>query len=140
MSQPDFCSQLDLSAFQAGICKQAQEVAYKAWDRIDPNLPLLTHGIEDTIRRNATRVFIYETIMQQLPWIISFIMLIIILWMFGILPTFAVFVILILSILATVIIIVIYMNQIKSNTEKLINELREQWNYNVNNFSNAVLN
>lgn len=139
MTSPDFCSRLNLPAIEQGICKAAESLVYKVYEHVEPKLPILTNGIEEIIKKNATKIFIYDTIMQQLPWFITFLILIIILRISRTITTYVFLILLIFVILITGILIAAYMYYNKNNLEKLVNETRSQFNLNIRNFRQSVL-
>jgi len=142
MTSSDFCSVLNLSGTNETICKTFENtpltlnLIYRFFGIIESRIPLLTNGLEDIVKKNATKIFIQDIILQQAPWFISFLLMIIVLWSLKIISAGVFFFLLIISILITAILITVYSYRYKYNVEKLINEIKTQTKTNINNFKN----
>ncbi len=93
MSATDFCSTLNLSGAELAVCQAFEKtpitinLLYKMFEFVEPKLPILTNGIEHTVKKNTIDIFVKNTILQQLPWFLSFIMLVVVLRVLKVIST-----------------------------------------------------
>ena len=146
MSQSDFCSLLNLTDLEKSICQSLEKtpitanMLYQIFETVEPKFPILTTGIDGIIQKYTTKTFIRDGIFQQLPWLITFFILILMLAIIGVIPVSIFVILLIISILITGAIIYFYLRYNKTNAENLINEIKTQIRTNIGNFKSSVLN
>jgi len=143
MSKQDLCSLFNLSGIEATICKTLENtpitanLLYKLFEMVEPKVPLLISGIEEILKKNATKIFIYDTIMQQLPWLISFLILITILWFNKTISIYLYMILFISVIVTTILIMAIYSYYYNQKIEKMLVELKMQMKINFDNFKKS---
>lgn len=141
----DFCSELGLTGIDETICKSIESkpltlnLLYKLFEIFEPQLPILMTGIENILKTNIIKIVIYSIILQQIPWLMSFCLIIIILWFSGIIPSYVAISLIIFSFIFTTFILVIYLNINLYFIEKMIKQTKTQAKLNLINFKNFSL-
>ena len=143
MSDTDFCSLINLSGLEKTICQTLEKsitpnVLQHIFSLIEPKLLLLTNGIEQIIQRNAIKIFLYDTIILQLPWLITFFILVFVLWISGVIKGDTLIILFILAIIVTAGFIALYLYLNKRNIDILIYQTKAQLNTNISNFKKSV--
>ena len=111
---------------------------YKIIEIYEPKFPLLTTGIEKIFKNNIIKIVISNLIFHQLPWLICFIFLLIILWSTKVISWYTFLGLLIFSIFIVVISIFIYLYSIYDTLENLIHDTKVQLKLNLNKFKNSA--
>lgn len=146
MAQSDFCSLFNLTGLEESICQTLEkqpitpEILYNVYTKVEPKFPTLTTNLENIIKQNSRKIFVYDTIFQQLPWFIMFLILIILLGVGKVLRLSVVIILIIIMVLLTATFMYFYIKFNNDNIQNLINEINTQLGTNVANFRQSVLN
>ena len=138
MAQNDFCSLLNLSGFEASLCETFEKQLTPVYNKVESNLPVLTNNLENVVKQNSKRIFIYDTIFQQLPWIIMFLILIILLGVTGVLRVSAIIILIIIMLIVSAIFMYCYIKFNNDNVQNLISDINTQLGTNLTNFKNSI--
>lgn len=140
MSQPaDICSQLNLSGTVKSVCEMLVPPLYELYQTIEPKLPILTAGLNDIIQKDQERFFIHNAIYQQLPWLVSFIALAIVLVIIKVMPFYLAVLLVILALLVTAMLVYLNLESNKRNIDRLIDDVQAQVSTNVANFEKSFI-
>ena len=144
MAQNDFCSLFNLTGLDESICQTLEKqpitpnMLYTVYGKVSPNFSILTTNVENIIKQNAQKIFIYDTIFQQLPWIIMFLVLIIFLGVTGVLRVSVVVILIIIMLIVSAIFMFVYVKYNTNSVQNLINDINAQMGTNINNFKKSV--
>ena len=136
----NLCAKLGLTGMDKIICDtMAKEpltanMLYQLLTMIEPKLPILTHGIENIIKKNAIRIIIQNVVLQQVPWLLSFFLIILTLVLTETI-SIATFIILFISAILIAIMTVgsyLYLNEY--SLEKMVKEVKLQMKANMAKF------
>lgn len=143
-----FCSQFKLKGIAEEVCKNLANqtltinVLYQIYQMVKGKLPLLKTGLVELIQKEVRAIVIRDSILQQLPWLTTFTLFVIILLttqkitaglLFGLL-------ILVTSIVGvTISIIVIKLRLFQKSINGLLEALKTQAESNVADFERNAL-
>ena len=141
----DLCSSLGLTDIEKIICESLEKdpltanLLYKLFLRLEPKLPVITNGIEGIIKNNAIRIALRNAIMQQLPWLIGFFLIILTLLFTKTISIYAFGMLFIAAIVITIVItgLNLYLNM--QGIEKIIRELKSKLRSNMDDFKSTIL-
>jgi hypothetical protein len=139
MAQTDICSILNFTGLEASLCQSFEKQIAPLYSKINSNIPVLTNNLENIVKQNSKKIFIYDTIFQQLPWIIMFLILIIILAYTGVIKISTVIILIAIMLIVSAIFMYFYIKFNTDNVQNLINDINTQLGTNITNFKNIIL-
>lgn len=144
-STPDLCSSLGLTGISQTICKSFEtqpitlQLLYTMYEIVKPKLGLLTTGYEGIIRNNLRGIIIQNIILNQLPWLIAFVLLLLILWSYGVITGLMTAGIMVLTFFTTVVTIVISLLLNRASVYNTVDAINAQTKYNFTLFFNNLV-
>lgn len=139
----NICSNFNLSGINEIICNSLESTPIitnfinKLLENLEQKYTILSNGIEPIIKKYIIKIIIQNVIIQQLPWLMNFWFLIIILWLTKVI-SFNIFICLFLfSILFTFVMIIIYFQTNLYYFEKLIDDVKLQTKTNLNDLKKS---
>lgn len=136
----DLCTKLGLTGMDKIVCEtMAKEpltanMLYQLITMIEPKIPILTHGIEDIIKNNATRIVMHNVILQQVPWLLSFFLIILTLVLTDTISVATFIILFISAILIAIMTVGLYLYLNEYSLEKMVKEVKLQMKANVAKF------
>ena len=79
----DLCSQFGLTGLELTMCKAFEKapitanLLYNFFLKLEPKFPLLVDGLEDIVQNDIVKIIVSRTILQQIPWLIGFLIIMI---------------------------------------------------------------
>lgn len=139
-STNDLCAKLGLTGMDKIVCEtMAKEpltanMLYQLITMIEPKMPILTHGIEDIIKNNATRIVMHNVILQQVPWLLSFFLIILTLVLTDTISVATFIILFISAILIAIMTVGLYLYLNEYSLEKMVKEIKLQMKANMAKF------
>lgn len=140
ISTNDLCAKLGLTGMDKIVCEtMAKEpltanMLYQLVTMIEPKIPILTHGIEDIIKNNATRIVMHNVLLQQVPWLLSFFLIILTLVLTDTISVATFIILFISAILIAIMTVGLYLYLNEYSLEKMVKEVKLQMKANVAKF------
>jgi len=143
MTNSDLCSSLGLSGNEIceTVAKQplTADFLYTIFEILEPKLPILTKDIVSVIKKAAVKILVRNAIMQQLPWLFGFFLIILTLLFTKTITGFSFIILFVISIVITAIVIGINLSLIRDDVEETVKRVTSQFKSNVNTLKKQLL-
>ena len=141
----DLCSSLGLSGMGLAVCQSLEKtpltanLVYKILERIEPKFPILTDNLEDIIQNNLVKIIVQNAILQQIPWLLGFLLITLSLLITKTITISAFILLLIIATSITIIIVGFNLYSIRQQSKEIVKQVKSQIKSNVSKFKGQLI-
>ena len=134
----DICSRLGLTGVALTACRNLENTisttnVYTALQIILSRSPQLTSGLTDIIKSHVVSAATSAVLAQQLPWIIGYIIILVILTTKQIITPLTLVILVVVMVIILLIINALMVRSLKRNVDTLVQDIRQQIERNLSN-------